>query len=192
MGNALKISIIGLICFSLGSCAGFKTIQQPIPENYSLHQSEEGYIIAVPLGYSYSEPAPSDKYYYFGYPNTNSLGMSSVDLYPAETAICDSSFTGVSQTWSLSDTNGNTSWGKVDAFDTPNPDFPPGTQPRCRPPILKWNYDPSKGGVLRLSNDAAYALCSEKDGKTVLICISQMTDNPELAEEIFKTFKWRE
>lgn len=36
----------------------------------------------------------------------------------------------------------------------------------------------------------AYSLCSEKDGKTVVICISQMTDNPQLAEDIFKTFRW--
>jgi hypothetical protein len=37
---------------------------------------------------------------------------------------------------------------------------------------------------------AVYALCSEKDGKTVVICISQMTDNREQAKEIFETFRW--
>jgi hypothetical protein len=39
-------------------------------------------------------------------------------------------------------------------------------------------------------NGSAYALCSEKDGKTVLICISQVTDNPDLAKQIFETFRW--
>jgi len=38
----------------------------------------------------------------------------------------------------------------------------------------------------------SYAFCSERDSKQVVICISQVTDNPELAEEIFKTFRWRE
>ncbi len=41
-------------------------------------------------------------------------------------------------------------------------------------------------------NHTMYAFCSQKDSKTVVICFSQMTDNPELAEEIFKTFRWRE
>ena len=35
-----------------------------------------------------------------------------------------------------------------------------------------------------------YAFCSERAGKTIVICINQTTDNPTLAEEIFKTFKW--
>jgi len=39
---------------------------------------------------------------------------------------------------------------------------------------------------------SAYALCSEKDGKRVVVCIQQMTDNPKLAEEIFSTFRWTE
>jgi hypothetical protein len=37
---------------------------------------------------------------------------------------------------------------------------------------------------------SAYALCSGKDGKTVVICISQVTDNPDLARRIFETFRW--
>ncbi|MDP4008275.1 MAG: hypothetical protein Q8P68_03740, partial [Candidatus Peregrinibacteria bacterium] len=43
----------------------------------------------------------------------------------------------------------------------------------------------------------AYAFCSEKENflgigepKRVVICISQQTDDPKMAEEIFKTFKW--
>ncbi|MDD4319841.1 MAG: hypothetical protein PHW10_05990 [Candidatus Peribacteraceae bacterium] len=37
---------------------------------------------------------------------------------------------------------------------------------------------------------AGYALCSEKDGKTVLICVTQVIDNPDLAKQIFETFRW--
>ncbi|MDD4286870.1 MAG: hypothetical protein PHN33_00790 [Candidatus Peribacteraceae bacterium] len=113
-----------------------------------------------------------------------------IELYHSNSSPCSPDITGASETKELPTPNGKTTWGKVDAFDRPNPDFPPGTQPLCRPPILKWDYDEAKGGVLRLSNDAAYVLCSEKDGKRVLICISQITDNPALAEQIFMTFRW--
>ena len=50
------------------------------------------------------------------------------------------------------------------------------------------------------TGEAIYAFCSEKvgdpasaaDDKRVLICISQQTDDPKMAEEIFKTFRWTE
>jgi len=48
--------------------------------------------------------------------------------------------------------------------------------PDCRP------YRPST---------ASYILCSEKDGKQAVICVTQVTDNPNLAEEIFSTFRWK-
>lgn len=39
---------------------------------------------------------------------------------------------------------------------------------------------------------ASYVLCSEKDGKTVFICMMQVQDNLALAEQIFSTFRWIE
>jgi len=104
---------------------------------------------------------------------------------------CSPAITGASQTQVMEGTNGDTSWGKVDAFDRLPYDFAPGTQPLCRPPVLEWSFF-GEMEYKRISDDAAYALCSEKDGKRVLICISQMTDNPQLAEEIFRTFRWGE
>jgi hypothetical protein len=38
--------------------------------------------------------------------------------------------------------------------------------------------------------NSAYALCSEKNGKTIVICVSQVTDNPDFAKQIFETFRW--
>ena len=35
-----------------------------------------------------------------------------------------------------------------------------------------------------------YGFCAEKNGKTVVICLNLMKDNPQLAEEIFKSFRW--
>lgn len=67
--------------------------------------------------------------------------------------------------------------GKVDFFEKYSAgDMPPDFADLCRPPV----------------SGAAYAFCSEKENKTVLICISQITDNPQLAEDIFKTFRWTE
>jgi hypothetical protein len=37
-----------------------------------------------------------------------------------------------------------------------------------------------------------YLLCSEHDGKTVVVEINQVTPDPEMAEKIFSTFKWTE
>ncbi|MFA6039392.1 MAG: hypothetical protein WCV62_05590 [Candidatus Peribacteraceae bacterium] len=42
------------------------------------------------------------------------------------------------------------------------------------------------------STNIAYAFCTEKEGKQAVICLTQVTDNPQLAEEIFKTFRWTE
>ena len=41
---------------------------------------------------------------------------------------------------------------------------------------------PDKGG--------AYVLCAKEGDKQVIICISQATDNPDLAKQIFSTFRW--
>ena len=79
----------------------------------------------------------------------------------------------------LTETNGKAEWGKVDYWDRfYTGDFPNMQEPLCRYPV-------DEGA-------AGYALCSEKDGKTVIICISQMKDDPDLAKEIFETFRWVE
>lgn len=173
MGKSIKSSSIGVALLLLCSCSRINTERALIPDNFSLYESEAGYKIAVPLGYTYAELAPSGKYYYYGYPDTNPRGMSSIEFYP-ESLPCTPSLTGVSQSTSLPNTGEKTEWGKVDFFDIYGMDYDPESEPKCRPPV----------------DGAAYVLCSEKDGKTVLICISQATDNPALAEEIFKTFRW--
>jgi len=160
-------------------------------QNFHLYKNNEvHYSFAVPVGFGHQTDDMEGMY--FGYANTSHFGQVSVQSYDNLSSIvsCSPEVTGVSTSESLAGTNGNTTWGRVDAFDRPMADFPPGTQPLCRPPILEWNYDEAKGGVLRLSNDAAYVLCSGRNGKTVLICISQVTDNPALAEQIFMTFRW--
>lgn len=64
-------------------------------------------------------------------------------------------------------------WGRVDYFDT-QPDYV--REPLCRPFV----------------NGEAYGFCAEKGEVTAVVCIAQATDNPQLAEDIFNTFKWTE
>ena len=41
-----------------------------------------------------------------------------------------------------------------------------------------------------LPYQSSYALCSEKGGRQVFICIQQVTDDPALANSILDTFRW--
>ncbi len=89
---------------------------------------------------------------------------------------CTPSFTGSSKLTALNSKNPNTLWGYVDIYDLYAPmfDFPTEFGQLCRPPV----------------NGAAYVLCSEHHEKSVLICLSQATKNPEQAKQIFETFRW--
>jgi hypothetical protein len=53
-----------------------------------------------------------------------------------------------------------------------------------------WEYPYPPEGVL--CKGAKYALCADKGDKTVVICISQMKEDPEMAKEIFESFRWTE
>lgn len=52
--------------------------------------------------------------------------------------------------------------------------------------VMKGDYDHTHEPTCK----GGYAFCSEHAGKQVTICISQQTDNPKLANEIFDSFKW--
>ncbi len=103
--------------------------------------------------------------------NPEDLNYVRLDLF-SSASPCSPSFTGVSKEESIN----TISWGKVDYWDLYAPmfDFPNMVEPLCLPP---------EQGV-------AYAMCSQKDGKTVVVCLSQMTNDPKQAEEIFSTFRW--
>jgi len=66
-------------------------------------------------------------------------------------------------------------WGRVDAYPG---DMYPVPEPNCmvNPPYTQMA--------------ASYMLCAEKMGKRVAICIMQVTDDQEAAEEIFSSFRW--
>jgi hypothetical protein len=106
-----------------------------------------------------------------------------IQPYHRQNVPCFPSLTGASDTKPLVAGNGKSTWGRVNYRDGYGGEG------------WQYPYDP-KNIVCKIEGTpppaSVYALCSEKDGKTVVICISQMTDNPQLAEEIFKTFRWTE
>lgn len=66
-------------------------------------------------------------------------------------------------------------------------------------PVIRGKVDfPSDYELTELQPDcrvykpytASYILCSEKDNVQVAICISQVTDDPALANSILDTFQW--
>jgi len=66
-------------------------------------------------------------------------------------------------------------WGKVDYYDIYwSGDFPNATSPVCRYSV----------------GEVGYGFCSQRDNKTVIICVEQLQDDPQLAKEIFETFRW--
>ena len=98
-------------------------------------------------------------------------------LYGKRSSPCVPSLTGTSQVTSVPNANEKAEWGSVDIWKSLE-------RNGWDPP-----YDP-QNVVCTPATKNVYAFCSEKDGKTVVICINQMTDNPALAKEIFETFRW--
>lgn len=171
MGKYLTTAALSIAIFSLVSCEKPREKESKIPEGYHLYESSEGYSTAVPQEYSFAENAPSKDYYYFGYPKSNKLGLGTVEF--RKVPSCDRM--GVTKPDSKMQGPIKILLGKIDFFEKYGHDYEPTREPYCRP------YE----------SGAGYSLCSQHNGKTVLICISQRVDNPALAEEIFKTFRWK-
>lgn len=114
-----------------------------------------------------------------------------VHLYPSLQQSCTLTLIGASQT----NVMGVGQWGKVDYYNTLFHDPEPEEEPPCRPPKrVVCNADESycSPNIPKEERSAAYAFCADKDGKSVLICVAQMTDNPDQAKQIFETFRWTE
>lgn len=121
----------------------------------------------------------------------------SIHLYP-KTSNCHS--LGISKPLITEDKakDVRTQWGRVDYWDSYDAVTYSRNQPTCQPSTIyllpedatpemrsEWDKAPQKG-------QGVYALCSEHNGKQVLVCISEITDNPALAQQIFQTFRWTE
>ncbi|MBP9773132.1 MAG: hypothetical protein KBD00_00700 [Candidatus Peribacteraceae bacterium] len=125
----------------------------------------EGFLVAYPADYPKERPV-------------SFADMSIEEIEPYQP--CSPTTLGVSTPKVIQNISAKILWGKVDFWERYSSgegylDYD-GEPPNCRPATGE--------------NGAAYALCSEKDGKTVLICISQVSDNPGIATQIFDSFKW--
>jgi hypothetical protein len=145
-------------------------------------------------------------------PNDFHISIYDSDKSPVTNSSCDPSLMGASVLTPLLLNDGTANWGRVDFFDhgieegdtnpTPlcMPPFPPTLQERflAAPPCIQDQKGEFKTDCISQLRKyeikqglySAYAMCSEKDGKTVVICISQMKDDPEMAKQIFETFRW--
>lgn len=106
-------------------------------------------------------------------------------------------------------------WGRADFWDDTEAMYkwrmrdewtPDDVHPFCKPPLPspdqqeynvectgdEWENCPQKQRDYEVAHDmySAYAFCAEKDGKAVAICIQQMTDDEDMAREIFESFRW--
>lgn len=176
MGKLLSLSSMALVAILLSSCSGNSSADTD-SNGFHLYRSPEDYVIEVPIGFSRSQLAPSGTYYYFGYSNNQTSGVSTVELHPLSQP-CSPSTIGSSHVKQLPDANEGAEWGLVDVWDK----FGEGDIPDWKHVVCKKDGTPPPTAV--------YALCTEKNGKTVMVCIDEITDNPTLAEQIFSSFRW--
>ena len=99
-------------------------------------------------------------------------------------------YAGPREATALESANGDASWWRFTDTEMTSANVEP--DQLCKPPAPTGKCVNRKPFEYCDDGRRVYALCSEKDGKTVVICISQMKDDPELAKQIFETFKWTE
>lgn len=189
-----RAAIIGTTFVVLSACIGIEEQQKFLPDSVHQYESPVGYHVAVPVGFTYSEQAPSGTYYYFGYPGGSSTNLQTIEFHDSLDSPCIPALTGASQTTILANSTGasetidipnanvKASWGRVNAWDGfQNEGWEPPFEDMHKI-VCTYNGTPRPASV--------YALCSQKDRRTVVICINQMSDNPTLAKQIFETFRW--
>jgi hypothetical protein len=171
-----KIIILASMVF-MASCNMGQN--NPIDNNvWQKYSSNEGrYTLSVPKNYAF-ETDDEDGIYY-GYSEDSEYKHMYVQTYDNLNNVqCSSAFIGIKE----NKAQNHNIWGKIDTMRySMHSNLP---SPICEP--IRQAY--SEDNIWIGSSD--YAFCSENNGKIVLICISQMEDNPELAEEIFSTFEW--
>ncbi len=161
--------------------AGCSMQNQPIQSN-SLSMDFRDMTIEIPSDFKESTIRNNGSLTYWNYNELTAHRNPEdvlITLYKLSSP-CSFAITGASQTTDILETGGKTVWGRVDwldhGFGEVNWEKYP-EEPKCRPA----GANATGGG---------YALCSERNNKTILICISQFTKDENMAKSIFKTFKW--
>ncbi len=191
--------IIILALFSLAGCSrssqpvgvpssSLSVISSTTKKTYIYNNYTFQYGVEIPS--DFGDKKGNDEKMYFGYADTSVTGDVLISFI-ADSSPCSPSLTGVSQTTDLPGTGGKTVWGRFADAEMMAVNAYPDQLCHGPPPSEKCadRHEP-----FQFCDDGSrtYALCSEKAGKTVVICISQQTDNPALAKQIFETFRWTE
>lgn len=120
------------------------------------------------------------------YPKASPIFMLDMSIERQNPSPCSPSTLGVSEPKTIALKNSESAvWGKMmmlNAYDRPIDTVCHITAPECTDEEL---FE----GTCK-TQAATYAFCSEKNEKSVVICISQVIDNPDLAKQIFETFRW--
>lgn len=108
-----------------------------------------------------------------------------VNIYAPANLPCEPGYIGNSKVNKFEKDNEKSIWAKMEMLSTY--DRPPSSlcainAPDCTQRELFEGTCKTK--------TATYAFCSVKEDKEVAICIQQMTDNQELAKQIFESFRW--
>lgn len=140
------------------------------------NNEESGYMVFVPnvleRWTSFSKGLSTSKNYPTFTTEKDSFEKIRMTIYD-DLESCNSEAIGISHPVILTELEAV--WGKMDYREIYMGDFPLGYTDICG------TYD---------SGSHMYAFCSEKNDKRIAICLNQQNDDPEMAEEIFKTFKW--
>jgi hypothetical protein len=176
--------------FVLTGCGATSPISKDSSSLYKYTNSTVGYSIELPeqslVVWNGKQPTDSKNTGFGTYPMLSTPGKDDYKIKIRTSNLsCTPELHGIFDTPLNTLTNGDNkiNWGKVNFFEKfghmgERVDYEP-----------EWPVCPEQ---IDATESHIYALCSEKDGKTIVICISQMTDNPGLAKQIFETFRWTE
>jgi hypothetical protein len=188
------ILLSGLFALMLSGCSPAQPIKMDNFHDQNEMSEWPWFRISAPIKFFKRILRDDGSIAFLTYDNTDTRRIStdySVHIYPDHPASCSPSLIGTADLEEFSGTNGKVVWGRIGVTNVYD-DYDDAV---CAPPIAYPSTSEEKDAAWKgefRTERAAYALCSEKDGKTVVICISQMRDDPALAKEIFETFRWND
>lgn len=148
------------------------SFEYPLAVQYRYERSDGSVALATSKGRELAED------YFFSI--TDSISTPTLPL------SCSPILTGTKDWTDIANIGDRTFWGKADIFEDRGLE---GWDPLAVE-VPGYGLVNTMDVVCQGDSPGMYALCSEKNGKTVVICLSQMTDDPKMAEEIFNTFRW--
>jgi hypothetical protein len=167
----------GIAVVVVAGCSSTQLVDTDIPKEWIELSSEDKFTTSGPPELSKKISRDDGSIAFINFNNNTPFhkpGDFMVELY-SDSKNCN--YLGTSNTKLKKGQNITYAWGKIDAYENLGVGEAADVKqdPICMP-------DGEEG--------AAYIFCSQKDNKRVAICISQTKDDPELAEQIFSTFRW--